>query len=167
MPIATSREFAAADSQVTLIETPGAEHVASWNVDPMRYENALRDFPPLASTRLTRRPTKPNFCVTRKMGLHAEIAGREPNFCVTRKMGLHDSSVHEALEAAAYRNGPASPRTRSRAAAPGSRHHPTAQVTRSPTSRRGPETEAGVVLRVAGRTTTGSPVTSAAARRPP
>ena len=51
VPIATSREFAAADPQVTLIETPGAEHVASWNVDPMRYENALRDFlAPFAST---------------------------------------------------------------------------------------------------------------------
>ena len=51
VPIATSREFAAADSQVTLIETPGAEHVASWNVDPTRYENALRDFlAPFAST---------------------------------------------------------------------------------------------------------------------
>ena len=45
VPPATSAQLAAAEPElVTLVVTDGAEHVASWNVDPERYDAALLDF---------------------------------------------------------------------------------------------------------------------------
>ena len=45
VPIATSREFAAANpDNVTLVEVPGATHIASWNAGPGTYESRLLDF---------------------------------------------------------------------------------------------------------------------------
>ena len=45
VPIGPSDAFAAALPRlVTLIKTPGAGHVESWNVDPRRYDAAVRSF---------------------------------------------------------------------------------------------------------------------------
>ena len=45
VPITTSEQLAAAEPElVTLVVTDGADHVASWNVDPARYDAALLDF---------------------------------------------------------------------------------------------------------------------------
>lgn len=44
VPIATSRELAAARDTVTFVETAGADHVESWNVDPSAYDRALSRF---------------------------------------------------------------------------------------------------------------------------
>ena len=45
VPVAGSDAFAAAHpSLVTYLRTPGAEHVRSWNVDPLRYETAVTEF---------------------------------------------------------------------------------------------------------------------------
>ena len=45
VPISVSRQLEArARNVVTLVETPGAGHVMSWNVDPGRYERHLADF---------------------------------------------------------------------------------------------------------------------------
>jgi pimeloyl-ACP methyl ester carboxylesterase len=42
VPIATSRELAAAQPDVvTLVEVDGAPHLASWNLDPVAYEATL------------------------------------------------------------------------------------------------------------------------------
>lgn len=44
-PIAPARRLASARPDiVTLLEFPGAGHVRAWNVDPARYERAVRDF---------------------------------------------------------------------------------------------------------------------------
>lgn len=45
VPVETSRELAAANpATITLVEFPGAGHVASWNADPARYEALALDF---------------------------------------------------------------------------------------------------------------------------
>lgn len=44
VPVSVSRDLAASCREVTLVETPGAGHVASWNMDRARYERALTDF---------------------------------------------------------------------------------------------------------------------------
>jgi uncharacterized protein len=45
VPPTTSEQLAGAEPElVTLVLTPGADHVASWNTDPSRYDAALRDF---------------------------------------------------------------------------------------------------------------------------
>jgi uncharacterized protein len=45
VPIAPSEAFAAALPRlVTFVKTPGAGHVESWNVDPQRYDAAVRTF---------------------------------------------------------------------------------------------------------------------------
>lgn len=48
VPVQASRDLAAAapglDWPLTYVEVPGAEHTASWNVDPSGYERHLRDF---------------------------------------------------------------------------------------------------------------------------
>lgn len=44
VPVRLSRELARSCSRVTLVETAGAGHVASWNVDRARYESAVTDF---------------------------------------------------------------------------------------------------------------------------
>ncbi|MGN6523408.1 MAG: alpha/beta hydrolase family protein [Actinomycetes bacterium] len=45
VPIGPSREIAAANpSTITYVEVPGAEHTASWNVDPQGYEKHLDAF---------------------------------------------------------------------------------------------------------------------------
>ena len=44
VPISVSRSIAEVASQVTLVETEGADHVTSWNVDPNAYSEALRRF---------------------------------------------------------------------------------------------------------------------------
>ncbi len=45
VPPTTSEQLAGAEPElVTLVLTEGADHVASWNIDPSRYDAALRDF---------------------------------------------------------------------------------------------------------------------------
>jgi pimeloyl-ACP methyl ester carboxylesterase len=45
VPISESRQLEARASEVvTLIETPAAGHVMSWNADPKRYERYLEGF---------------------------------------------------------------------------------------------------------------------------
>ncbi|MCZ6505210.1 MAG: alpha/beta hydrolase, partial [Actinobacteria bacterium] len=45
VPISVSRQLEArARNVVTLVETPAAGHVMSWNADPGRYEKYLADF---------------------------------------------------------------------------------------------------------------------------
>ncbi len=45
VPIATSRRLARAEpGLVTLVETPGVEHVRSWNADPRAYDEHVRTF---------------------------------------------------------------------------------------------------------------------------
>lgn len=44
VPVAVSRALAEASSQVTLVETEGADHVTSWNVDPYGYSETLVQF---------------------------------------------------------------------------------------------------------------------------
>jgi pimeloyl-ACP methyl ester carboxylesterase len=47
-PAAALRFASSRPDLVTLVATGGGNHTGSWNVDPRRYENALRDF--LAAT---------------------------------------------------------------------------------------------------------------------
>lgn len=44
VPVATSREFAASRANVTYVEVKGAGHVASWNINPAAYDQAVREF---------------------------------------------------------------------------------------------------------------------------
>lgn len=44
VPVSTSRAFAAAADDVTLVVTPGATHVASREVDPAAYDRSLDEF---------------------------------------------------------------------------------------------------------------------------
>jgi alpha-beta hydrolase superfamily lysophospholipase len=44
VPVSISRDLASSCGEVTLVETPGAGHVASWNMDRSRYEQAVTDF---------------------------------------------------------------------------------------------------------------------------
>ena len=44
VPPSTSRDLGARSPLVTLVEVQGAEHVESWNIDPVAYDARLRAF---------------------------------------------------------------------------------------------------------------------------